>query len=119
MTQSEQLLCFFLLPRANRYEQETRPIKGGPQYSPAHRDAVTSVASLTPELCVSGGKDKVCEVAPGPSKPGQGRAVVCNSSWGVHRKCFKSPFFCQGYKGTLENVVSTCSKGSREVLEGL
>uniref|UniRef100_A0A4W3J1V9 WD repeat domain 31 n=1 Tax=Callorhinchus milii TaxID=7868 RepID=A0A4W3J1V9_CALMI len=28
------------------------------QYSPAHSDAVTSLACLTPEYCVSGGKDK-------------------------------------------------------------
>uniref|UniRef100_A0A7M4FYQ0 WD repeat domain 31 n=1 Tax=Crocodylus porosus TaxID=8502 RepID=A0A7M4FYQ0_CROPO len=34
------------------------PVKAIQQYSPAHTDAVTSVAALKSDLCVSGGKDK-------------------------------------------------------------
>lgn len=39
--------------------EENSPVKAIQQYSPAHTDAVTSVAALKSDLCVSGGKDKV------------------------------------------------------------
>ncbi|XP_053221331.1 WD repeat-containing protein 31 [Podarcis raffonei] len=48
--------------RADRYEEEPPPAKVVQQPCPAHCDAVTSVASLTTELCVSGGKDKTVVV---------------------------------------------------------
>lgn len=35
------------------------PAGASQQHSPAHTDAVTSVAALKPDLCVSGGRDKV------------------------------------------------------------
>ncbi|XP_062994979.1 WD repeat-containing protein 31 isoform X2 [Elgaria multicarinata webbii] len=47
----------------HRYEEtKCYPTKAVLQYSPAHHDAVASVASLTPDLCVSGGKDKAVVV---------------------------------------------------------
>ncbi|XP_019365932.1 PREDICTED: WD repeat-containing protein 31 isoform X1 [Gavialis gangeticus] len=44
--------------RAGGYMEENSPVKAIQQYSPAHTDAVTSVAALKSDLCVSGGKDK-------------------------------------------------------------
>ncbi|XP_015278583.1 PREDICTED: WD repeat-containing protein 31 [Gekko japonicus] len=50
--------------RSSKYraEEESPPAKTVLQYSPAHRDAVASVASLPPDLCLSGGKDKMAVV---------------------------------------------------------
>ncbi|XP_074871524.1 WD repeat-containing protein 31 [Carettochelys insculpta] len=46
----------------HEYVEETSPVQAVQQYSRAHTDAVTSVAALTPELSVSGGKDKTAVV---------------------------------------------------------
>uniref|UniRef100_A0A8D0HH42 WD repeat domain 31 n=1 Tax=Sphenodon punctatus TaxID=8508 RepID=A0A8D0HH42_SPHPU len=43
--------------------EENNSLKTVQQYSPAHMDAVTSVVALTSDLCVSGGKDKVRNIA--------------------------------------------------------
>ncbi|XP_053138246.1 WD repeat-containing protein 31 [Hemicordylus capensis] len=48
--------------RTDRYEEESCPGKAPLQYSPAHNGAVTSVATLASDLCVSGGKDKTVVV---------------------------------------------------------
>lgn len=37
----------------------TGPVQDVQQHGPTHTDAVTSVAALKPDLCVSGGRDKV------------------------------------------------------------
>ncbi|XP_038230646.1 WD repeat-containing protein 31 isoform X4 [Dermochelys coriacea] len=42
--------------------EEDSPAQAVQQYVPAHTDAVTSVAALTSDLCVSGGKDKTVVV---------------------------------------------------------
>lgn len=39
--------------------EKTGPGRGVQQHNPVHADAVTSVAALKADLCVSGGKDKV------------------------------------------------------------
>lgn len=52
------LLSLFLC-RADGSGGQTGPAGASQQHSPAHTDAVTSVAALQPDLCVSGGKDKV------------------------------------------------------------
>uniref|UniRef100_K7FV37 WD repeat domain 31 n=1 Tax=Pelodiscus sinensis TaxID=13735 RepID=K7FV37_PELSI len=54
----------FSTSKYSRPEQveEASPAPAVRRYSPAHTDAVTSVAALTPELCVSGGKDKTVAV---------------------------------------------------------
>ncbi|NXT90612.1 WDR31 protein, partial [Anhinga rufa] len=44
--------------RADGSVEETGPVRAVQQYGPAHTDAVTSVAALKPDLCVSGGRDK-------------------------------------------------------------
>ncbi|XP_048369534.1 WD repeat-containing protein 31 isoform X2 [Sphaerodactylus townsendi] len=49
-------------PSKYRAEEENPPSKTVLQYSPAHGDAVASVASLPPDLCLSGGKDKTVVV---------------------------------------------------------
>lgn len=48
-----------VLCRADGSVGQTGPAGAPQQHSPAHTDAVTSVAALTPDLCVSGGRDKV------------------------------------------------------------
>lgn len=52
------LLSLFLC-RAEGSVGQTGPAGASWQHSPAHTDAVTSVAALKPDLCVSGGRDKV------------------------------------------------------------
>ncbi|KFW68735.1 WD repeat-containing protein 31 [Pygoscelis adeliae] len=44
--------------RADGSVEETGPVRAVQQHGPAHTDAVTSVAALKPDLCVSGGRDK-------------------------------------------------------------
>ncbi|NWX89475.1 WDR31 protein, partial [Nothoprocta pentlandii] len=44
--------------RTDGSAEETGPVGAVPQRSPMHADAVTAVAALKPDLCVSGGKDK-------------------------------------------------------------
>ncbi|NXI61939.1 WDR31 protein, partial [Anseranas semipalmata] len=44
--------------RADGSVEKPGPGRGIQQYDPVHADAVTSVAALKPDLCVSGGKDK-------------------------------------------------------------
>ncbi|XP_062447015.1 WD repeat-containing protein 31 [Rhea pennata] len=44
--------------RADGSEEKTGPVRAVQQYSPVHADAVTSIAALKPDLCVSGGKVK-------------------------------------------------------------
>ncbi|XP_039361933.1 WD repeat-containing protein 31 isoform X1 [Mauremys reevesii] len=48
--------------RPDDYVEEDRPAQAVQQYTPAHTGAVTSVAALTSDLCVSGGKDKTVVV---------------------------------------------------------
>ncbi|XP_043355065.1 WD repeat-containing protein 31 isoform X9 [Dermochelys coriacea] len=48
--------------RPDDYMEEDSPAQAVQQYVPAHTDAVTSVAALTSDLCVSGGKDKTVVV---------------------------------------------------------
>lgn len=52
------LLSLFLC-RADGTVGQTGPPSVSQKHSPAHTDAVTSVAALQPDLCVSGGRDKV------------------------------------------------------------
>ncbi|NWJ04235.1 WDR31 protein, partial [Crypturellus undulatus] len=50
--------------RTDGSAEKPGPVRAVLQYSPAHTDAVVSVAALKPDLCVSGGKDKsvvVCD----------------------------------------------------------
>ncbi|KAM6047565.1 WD repeat-containing protein 31 isoform 1-T1 [Chlamydotis macqueenii] len=44
--------------RADGSVEETGTVRALRQHSPVHADAVTSVAALKPDLCVSGGRDK-------------------------------------------------------------
>ncbi|KAK4811492.1 hypothetical protein QYF61_010391 [Mycteria americana] len=44
--------------RADGSVEETGPVRAVQQHGPTHTDAVTSVAALKPDLCVSGGRDK-------------------------------------------------------------
>ncbi|NWT42976.1 WDR31 protein, partial [Chroicocephalus maculipennis] len=44
--------------RADGSVEETGPIRAARQLGPVHTDAVAAVAALTPDLCVSGGRDK-------------------------------------------------------------
>ncbi|XP_069603830.1 WD repeat-containing protein 31 isoform X2 [Ranitomeya imitator] len=44
--------------RADNHIEEKLPVQTIPQYSRAHNDAVTYIAALKSDLCVSGGKDK-------------------------------------------------------------
>ncbi|NXS90785.1 WDR31 protein, partial [Jacana jacana] len=44
--------------RADGSVEETGPAEAPRQHSPMHTNGVTSVAALTPDLCVSGGRDK-------------------------------------------------------------
>ncbi|NXP11644.1 WDR31 protein, partial [Thinocorus orbignyianus] len=44
--------------RAHGSMEETGPAGAPGQHSPMHTDGVTAVAALTPDLCVSGGRDK-------------------------------------------------------------
>ncbi|NWX13637.1 WDR31 protein, partial [Aegotheles bennettii] len=44
--------------RAGGSVGQTGPIRAVQQHGPVHTDAVTSVAALIPDLCVSGGRDK-------------------------------------------------------------
>ncbi|KFR15843.1 WD repeat-containing protein 31, partial [Opisthocomus hoazin] len=44
--------------RAGGSAEETGPVRAVQQHGPVHADAVTSVAALEPDLCVSGGRDK-------------------------------------------------------------
>ncbi|NXP53425.1 WDR31 protein, partial [Heliornis fulica] len=44
--------------RADGSGEETGPVGAVRRHGPAHADAVTSVAALQPDLCVSGGMDK-------------------------------------------------------------
>ncbi|NXK28536.1 WDR31 protein, partial [Arenaria interpres] len=44
--------------RAGGSVEETGPARAPRQHDPVHTDGVTAVAALTPDLCVSGGKDK-------------------------------------------------------------
>ncbi|XP_069729225.1 WD repeat-containing protein 31 [Phaenicophaeus curvirostris] len=44
--------------RADGSVEEPGPIRAIRQHSPVHTDAVTAVAALQPDLCVSGGRDK-------------------------------------------------------------
>ncbi|KGL80261.1 WD repeat-containing protein 31, partial [Tinamus guttatus] len=48
--------------RTDGSAEKTGPVRAVPQHSPAHAGAVTSVAALRPDLCVSGGKDKTVVV---------------------------------------------------------
>uniref|UniRef100_A0A8D2MX38 WD repeat domain 31 n=2 Tax=Zonotrichia TaxID=44387 RepID=A0A8D2MX38_ZONAL len=49
--------------RAEGSVGQTGPAGASWQHSPAHTDAVTSVAALKPDLCVSGGRDKSVAVS--------------------------------------------------------
>ncbi|KAM4889534.1 WD repeat-containing protein 31 [Sylvia borin] len=49
--------------RADSSVGQTEPRGASQQHSPAHTDAVTSVAALKPDLCVSGGMDKSVAVS--------------------------------------------------------
>uniref|UniRef100_A0A8C5JQ67 WD repeat domain 31 n=1 Tax=Junco hyemalis TaxID=40217 RepID=A0A8C5JQ67_JUNHY len=49
--------------RAEGSVGQTGPAGASWQHSPAHSDAVTSVAALKPDLCVSGGRDKSVAVS--------------------------------------------------------
>ncbi|NXR97095.1 WDR31 protein, partial [Hypocryptadius cinnamomeus] len=49
--------------RADGSVGQTGPAGASWQHSPAHTDAVTSVAALKPDLCVSGGRDKSVAVS--------------------------------------------------------
>uniref|UniRef100_A0A8C5JSV5 WD repeat domain 31 n=1 Tax=Junco hyemalis TaxID=40217 RepID=A0A8C5JSV5_JUNHY len=51
------------LCRAEGSVGQTGPAGASWQHSPAHSDAVTSVAALKPDLCVSGGRDKSVAVS--------------------------------------------------------
>ncbi|XP_043355067.1 WD repeat-containing protein 31 isoform X13 [Dermochelys coriacea] len=55
--------------RPDDYMEEDSPAQAVQQYVPAHTDAVTSVAALTSDLCVSGGKDKVTHLCWVPAEP--------------------------------------------------
>ncbi|XP_063208718.1 WD repeat-containing protein 31 [Chroicocephalus ridibundus] len=44
--------------RADGSVEETGPVRAARQLGPVHTDAVAAVAALTPDLCVSGGRDK-------------------------------------------------------------
>ncbi|XP_043386547.1 WD repeat-containing protein 31 isoform X6 [Chelonia mydas] len=48
--------------RPDDYVEDDSPAQAVQQYIPAHTDAVTSVAALTSNLCVSGGNDKTVVV---------------------------------------------------------
>ncbi|XP_073170497.1 WD repeat-containing protein 31 isoform X5 [Lepidochelys kempii] len=48
--------------RPDDYVEDDSPAQAVQQYIPAHTDAVTSVAALTSDLCVSGGNDKTVVV---------------------------------------------------------
>ncbi|XP_053852017.1 WD repeat-containing protein 31 isoform X3 [Vidua macroura] len=56
------LLSLFLC-RADGSVGQTGPAGASREHSPAHTDAVTSVAALQPDLCVSGGRDKSVAVS--------------------------------------------------------
>ncbi|XP_072792902.1 WD repeat-containing protein 31 isoform X5 [Taeniopygia guttata] len=56
------LLSLFLC-RADGTVGQTGPASASQKHSPAHTDAVTSVAALQPDLCVSGGRDKSVAVS--------------------------------------------------------
>uniref|UniRef100_A0A8C3KN97 WD repeat domain 31 n=1 Tax=Calidris pygmaea TaxID=425635 RepID=A0A8C3KN97_9CHAR len=45
--------------RATGSMEETGPARAPRRHDPVHTDGVTAVAALTPDLCVSGGRDKV------------------------------------------------------------
>ncbi|KAM4664708.1 WD repeat-containing protein 31 isoform 1-T2 [Discoglossus pictus] len=49
--------------RADNHVEELPPIQASPQHSRAHNDAVTYIAALKSDLCVSGGKDKTVAVS--------------------------------------------------------
>ncbi|XP_030142192.4 WD repeat-containing protein 31 isoform X6 [Taeniopygia guttata] len=49
--------------RADGTVGQTGPASASQKHSPAHTDAVTSVAALQPDLCVSGGRDKSVAVS--------------------------------------------------------
>ncbi|XP_030910341.2 WD repeat-containing protein 31 isoform X2 [Melopsittacus undulatus] len=50
--------CCLCLCRADGSMGEVGPARAAPQHSLAHSDAVTAVAALKPDLCVSGARDK-------------------------------------------------------------
>ncbi|XP_075690929.1 WD repeat-containing protein 31 isoform X1 [Rhinoderma darwinii] len=49
--------------RADSHAEESAPVQTIQQYSRAHNDAVTYIAALKSDLCVSGGKDKAVVVS--------------------------------------------------------
>ncbi|XP_073414398.1 WD repeat-containing protein 31 isoform X6 [Dendrobates tinctorius] len=49
--------------RADSHVEERLPVQTIPQYRRAHNDAVTYIAALKSDLCVSGGKDKAVVVS--------------------------------------------------------
>ncbi|XP_040260862.1 WD repeat-containing protein 31 [Bufo bufo] len=49
--------------RADSHVEESAPVQAIQQHSQAHNDAVTSIAALKSDLCVSGGKDKAVIVS--------------------------------------------------------
>ncbi|XP_043386551.1 WD repeat-containing protein 31 isoform X9 [Chelonia mydas] len=55
--------------RPDDYVEDDSPAQAVQQYIPAHTDAVTSVAALTSNLCVSGGNDKVTHLCWVPAEP--------------------------------------------------
>uniref|UniRef100_A0A674JEZ6 WD repeat domain 31 n=1 Tax=Terrapene triunguis TaxID=2587831 RepID=A0A674JEZ6_9SAUR len=61
-TEVPAAVCLSLFGRPDDYVEEDSPAQAVQQYSPAHTGAVTSVAALTSDLCVSGGKDKTVVV---------------------------------------------------------
>ncbi|NXA39302.1 WDR31 protein, partial [Eudromia elegans] len=79
--------------RTDGSAEGTGPVRAVPGYSPAHADAVTSVAALKPDLCVSGGKDK--------------SVVVCSWRSGAVLRRFL------GHEREITKV--TCAPGSRRV----
>ncbi|XP_009666411.2 WD repeat-containing protein 31 isoform X3 [Struthio camelus] len=79
--------------RADGSAEKTGPVRGVQQYSPVHADAVTSVAALKPDLCVSGGKDK--------------SVVVCNWTSGAVLRRFV------GHEREITKV--TCALDSKRV----
>ncbi|KAG9464845.1 WD repeat-containing protein 31 [Eleutherodactylus coqui] len=49
--------------RADSHVEESAPVQSPQQHNRAHSDAVTYIAALKSDLCVSGGKDKVVVVS--------------------------------------------------------
>ncbi|XP_025022893.1 WD repeat-containing protein 31 isoform X2 [Python bivittatus] len=114
--------------RAATYnEAERAPPTAAPKASPAHQEAVASVASLVPRLCVSGGKDKaviVCSWCSGTVVrrfAGHEREVtkVCclpESSWLFSASRDKTALMWDLHGGS---EAARCFSGHRLVVTGL